>query len=129
MTTDVEAFIEHYGVPGMTWGKRKQRPGPSKDSKRATQIRKKGKIGTEKALTNKEIEEFARRINLEQKYSKLTPGKRKMSTNKVIAIAASVNAAFAFANSAAGRSIANKIKNTADGPINLTGPLTKRRFI
>lgn len=110
MTTSRE-FLEHYGVAGMKWGKRKARPGPSKDSKRATQIRKKGDLGTKKALTNKEIEEFARRVSLEQKYTKLTPSKRKITTNQIIAGAATVNAAIAFSKTEFGKGIAKTISS------------------
>jgi len=75
---DREAFLEHYGVPGMRWGKRSSRPStkagkktddspddPDFSSTRATlnkPIRK---------VSNQELENLNKRLNLEQNYNKI----------------------------------------------------------
>lgn len=65
--------LYHVGIPGMRWGKRKgsSKVKPSADHKRAQNIRKK-KL---KELTNKELQEYNNRKNLESGYKRLTPAK------------------------------------------------------
>ena len=98
------AFLEHYGVKGMRWGRRKNngeavqvevgtRPGskavarggenyrPSEDAKRAAAAKQVAKKSTTDALSTPELQELVTRMNLEQQYSKLTtnqtsPGKK-----------------------------------------------------
>lgn len=103
-----EEFLEHYGVAGMKWGKRKARPGPSKDAKRAAATQRKIKAGSVKALTNKELQEFNRRIDLEMKYNKVSPkkvAKGKAALASILATGATANSIIAFANSPAGKGI------------------------
>ena len=58
----MENFLEHYGVKGMKWGIRKDRPsGKTKKSHR--QIAKK--------LTNEELKKRVNRLNMEKQYAKL----------------------------------------------------------
>lgn len=75
----VDAVLAHYGVPGMKWGRRKQRDGSvkpsgkkaaepkSEDAERAATLRKK----SVESMSNSELEALTRRLQLEQSYSAL----------------------------------------------------------
>lgn len=70
----VDDFLEHFGVKGMHWGVRRNRvQGPSSsDAQTATQVHEKiSQNGGIHALTNKELQDFITRANLEQQYSRL----------------------------------------------------------
>lgn len=77
ITTDalVDDFLEHYGVKGMRWGKRKKvdREPASDDASRAAELNDRLKKSGTSALTNKELQEVVTRMNLEQQYSRLNP--------------------------------------------------------
>src|SRR3954463_8699407 len=70
-------FLEHFGVRGMKWGVRRDRSqasgsSPSSDSRNAAQVREKIKqTGGTHSLTNKELQDFITRANLEQQYQRL----------------------------------------------------------
>jgi hypothetical protein len=95
----VDGYLEHFGVKGMQWGvRRKATVGPQEvivrdsrfpGSKRlvakggkghpatreATSSREIGRIGKKsgtKALTNKQLEDYNRRLNLEQNFTRLS---------------------------------------------------------
>lgn len=71
----VDDFLEHFGVKGMRWGVRRNRSqGPaSSDARNAAQVRAKiGQNGGTHSLTNKELQDFITRANLEQQYGRLT---------------------------------------------------------
>lgn len=90
----VEDIIAHYGVKGMRWGVRKDRPAQditiytrngkkpiarggkraanTKDALDTVATRQKSKHSTTHALTNKELEDAVKRMRLEQQYNKLT---------------------------------------------------------
>lgn len=110
--TFVEEYLEHHGIKGMKWGIRRDRPSgpqgvtvrPSKfpGSKRlvtkgggghatvseASSSRTIGQIGKKsgtKALTNAQLEEYNKRLNLEQNFSRLhysdkNPGQKFVAT-------------------------------------------------
>ena len=63
--------LYHSGVLGMRWGRRKVKRKSSEDYLNAKKIRKK-KISE---LSNKELQEYNNRKNLEQNYKRLTPAK------------------------------------------------------
>ncbi len=87
MDSEIEDFLEHYGVKGMKWGVRKRvsnavtkaRGGPklpdSADAAEAKVSKKKAKnnVGS---LSNKELQALVTRMNLEQQYSRLAVGDR-----------------------------------------------------
>lgn len=98
-----EAWLAHFGVPGMKWGVRRDRssgssgksevttkirPGkkvrstggrglsPSEDAIKASVLKTKAKSSTSHSLSNKELQDLVTRLNLEQNYSRLAdPGK------------------------------------------------------
>lgn len=73
--------LYHYGVKGMKWGVRKsysssrknKTKGWSKDAKRANAIKKK----SVKQMSNAELKELNKRMELESNYNRLNPNKIK----------------------------------------------------
>lgn len=81
LDSEIDASLEHFGRKGMKWGehvfggkgKGSSSP-PSDDSARASEI--KGKVKTHggiHVLSNKELEDLNKRVNLEQQYQRLNP--------------------------------------------------------
>ena len=111
--------LYHYGVKGMKWGVRKSRSsskrksnktkGWSKDAKRANAIKKK----SVKQMTNAELRELNKRMELESNYHRLNPNKVKQG--------------LAFAGVAAGAmgTIAS-LYNNSNNLINIGKKFTKR---
>ena len=65
-------YLEHYGVRGMHWGVRNDKPHPmSGDAKKAHELKKK----PVHALTNKQLKTLNERKQLESQHAKLNPGK------------------------------------------------------
>jgi 2'-5' RNA ligase len=78
-------FLEHYGVKGMKWGKRKSRQteSDSADSTRTATIKSRAKTQkTTKVFSNEELEAAIKRMRLEQEFSKLSGGIDKTRTQK-----------------------------------------------
>lgn len=99
--TTIDEVLEHYGVKGMKWGVRRSRqsssgptdvvlktkPGKkikaiggsgypaSEDATRTAISRQKAKKSTVSSLSNKELEDLVRRLNLERQYGQLTTSK------------------------------------------------------
>lgn len=81
----IEEILEHYGVKGMKWGKRKVRQTEpnSADSDRVGAI--KSRVKTQKTtsiLSNAELRDALDRMRLEQEFSRLTNGLDKTRTQK-----------------------------------------------
>jgi hypothetical protein len=84
----IDDFLSHFGVKGMKWGVRRNRsgksgkggtqthhkPGDAPDHTRARDLHSAAKTHGTRVLTNKDLEDLNRRLNLEQNYSKLTQG-------------------------------------------------------
>jgi hypothetical protein len=80
----VDDILEHFGVKGMKWGVHKSRSAKeaerlaavrsssSTDAKKALAVKEKVSEKGVHSLTNKELETLAKRMRLEQEYSKLT---------------------------------------------------------
>lgn len=116
-----ETFLRHYGVKGMRWGVRRsaqqlararaerREAGKSEDKKRHDSNRKKGP----NALSDKELQALVTRMNTEQNYSRMNPSTVKKGQAVVasaLAIGATANQVIAFANSPAGKRIAQTIR-------------------
>jgi hypothetical protein len=74
----VETFLLHYGKMGMKWGVRNKTGAPasehhSTDAKNATATRTKSKQTGIKSLSNKEIQDYLLRLNLEKQFHYTTP--------------------------------------------------------
>lgn len=72
----VDDFLAHYGVKGMKWGRRKNRPGvkttpTSADHREAQRYRAK----KPSQLTNNQLKKLTTRMELERKYNQLNPKK------------------------------------------------------
>lgn len=127
-TVELDDILEHYGIKGMKWGVRrtdaqlarargkkfKETPKnmQSKDAKKAKSVKEKVKTQGIDALSNDELQELTRRINLESNYNRLSEPTKKKGKSKVKQIqkaAATVQAAKTFAKSPAGQAIAAAI--------------------
>jgi len=106
--TDREAFIEHYGIPGMKWGKRRAKAvdaepdDPDYAEARATLKKPLRKV------SNKELQNLQTRMNLEQKYSQInkanTPSaKVDRVVKSVLAVGATAGGLYALYNSKHGQ--------------------------
>lgn len=79
-------FLSHYGVKGMKWGRRKSgsvREAPSEDAERVGGIHSRVKQQkSTKPLSNKELQDAIKRMQLEQQYSQLSGGLDKTRRQK-----------------------------------------------
>jgi hypothetical protein len=102
--------LAHFGVKGMKWGVRRNKPSmpASDDSARATAVRTKVKTGGTKALSNKELQDLITRMNLEQQYARLNPSKVQKGAqvvSDILRIGGTINQVVGFVNSPAGKAI------------------------
>ena len=114
--SSLEDVLEHFGVKGMKWGQRKAREdGPvSKDTQRAREHAKTIKKHGTAALSNKELQEYVTRMNLERQYNgfKAEPKAKKGQryVKEVLAIGRTANEVYAFVNSPVGKEIKAALK-------------------
>lgn len=68
-------ILAHYGVKGMRWGVKKTTTShpDSSDHKTAQSIKLKGRQSGTRALSNKEIQDYMARLNLEKQFRSTTP--------------------------------------------------------
>lgn len=81
----IEEILEHYGVKGMKWGKRKSRQTEPNhpDSQHVTDIHMRVKAQkTTRPISNKELQDAITRMNLEQQYSRLSGGNDRTRVQK-----------------------------------------------
>lgn len=80
----IDDFLAHYGVPGMRWGHRKGGGAASSDDHaRAAELHSKVKAaGGTHVLSNGELEELNKRLNLEQNHARLTSNSDHVSLGK-----------------------------------------------
>lgn len=70
---DVDAFLEHFGILGMHWGRRKVKGPASEDHANVQAIRSKVKSAKGiHSLSNDELRTLTDRLNLESNYARLT---------------------------------------------------------
>ena len=138
MNNRTESFLAHYGVVGMKWGVRKARsdasvkvrttarPGkrvtatggqnqrPSNDAVRASIAKQKAKASTTDSLSNKELGDLVKRMQLEKQYSDLTPKTGSAKAKKFLAdvlVNVGKQQATKAANDVAAKKIAEALKN------------------
>lgn len=70
--------LKHYGVKGMKWGvKNADRPAASGDAVTFRGTKVKSKAGGVKSLSNKELQDYIQRANLERQFHQLNPTMKK----------------------------------------------------
>lgn len=102
---NIDSFLEHYGIPGMKWGRRRsdkeiaeskqqvevttkagkgvvktsggKKLQASEDAINAKASRQRAKASTTDALSNQELQALVTRMNLEQQYSRLAGPQQK----------------------------------------------------
>ena len=109
-------YLEHYGVKGMKWGKRRARirDARSADSQAVRDIRAKKRDTKITSLSNKELQDAITRFNLEKQYKQLDPTvtrKGGQFVKGLIGAGKTANEVVAFNNSPAGRSIREKFNS------------------
>jgi hypothetical protein len=82
----VDEFLEHYGIRGMKWGVRRKsskssspEPDDAPEHTRARSLHTVAKTRGTRKLTNKDLEDLNKRLNLEQNYSNLTTKTKERS--------------------------------------------------
>ena len=114
--TDREAFLEHYGIPGMRWGKRSSRSSSSKASKKSDEepddpdfaATRKTLSKPIRKVSNQELINLNQRLNLEQNYSKIKNQNRPSAkvdkaVKGILAAGATAGAVYALYNSKHGQ--------------------------
>lgn len=120
--TTVEDVLEHHGVKGMKWGIRNKSSHTSSDAKRTQAILDKSKSNTTKvkSLTNHELTQYNKRMEMERKFHQLKPEENKVKRGHAfikgaLAVGATANTAYAFSKSPIGVKIKNHLTNKPAG--------------
>lgn len=120
--TTVEEFLEHHGVKGMKWGKRKQKTPPrlSVEGRRTQEIIDKANKHGFKSLTNHELSQLNKRMELEKKFSStMTQNKSSVQNGQkfvkqFIGVDATAVGLYAFYKSPAGQALKDTISTHRD---------------
>ena len=108
---DREAFLAHYGIPGMKWGKRSSRASAKASRKTDEEPDDPDFAATRRTLSkpirkvsNKELQDLNQRLNLEQNYSKIKNQNRPSAkvdkaVKGILAAGATAGALYALYNS------------------------------
>jgi hypothetical protein len=100
--------LEHYGVKGMRWGVRRKNKISSSERKRVDKIEKKFKEKGLHSLTNKEIGDYTKRLEMENKVKKLNEKPKRKNP-----ITEGHNFVYAFSRSPAGQRLARSMAEAA----------------
>jgi 2'-5' RNA ligase len=120
-----EDMLVHFGVKGMKWGVRKDKPRArsSSDASAAAKAHHKARAKGLHTLSNQEIQALTKRVEMETKYNKIQKDNKKTTKGHnavkgVLALGATINAAILFANSPAGRAVGSGLSSAAKkGPV------------
>jgi len=105
------AFLSHHGVKGQRWGvrrtkaalarasRREGRTPPSEEHARSRELLKKGR----KNLSNPELEELNKRLNLEQNFKRLNQSTVAKGKTKTLATIATISTVAGFLNTPPGK--------------------------
>lgn len=106
-------YLEHYGVPGMKWGKRRARiqGARSSDHIQTAGIKKQARTNKVSSVSNKDLQTAITRMQLEKQFTQLNPSKVKKGGTFVkvlLGAGKTANEVVAFNNSPAGQQIRNQ---------------------
>lgn len=107
----------HYGVKGMRWGVRKKSSQRSTTSASDARNAVRGKHISQ--ITDRELQAYVNRLNMEQQFSRLNKGKVDRghdTAKKILAVGATVNAAVAFAASPVGKKLGRALTTKPKKP-------------
>lgn len=76
--TSVTSFLQHYGVKGMRWGKSKNPS--SSDAERSTSVRTAVKKKGLHTVSNKDLQDAIRRMQLQQDFKRLSVNEKSAVT-------------------------------------------------
>lgn len=86
---DLDDVLTHYGIKGMKWGVRRANPSggdsSSDDAKRAVALKAKVAKGGVNSLSNKELQDYVTRMNLEKQYKDAGPKTASQEAKKFVA--------------------------------------------
>lgn len=88
---DLDDVLAHYGIKGMKWGVRRANPSgsssseSSSDAKRAVELKTKVAKGGINSLSNKELQDYVTRMNLEKQYKAAQPKSKSDEAKKFVA--------------------------------------------
>jgi len=120
--SNIDDFLEHHGVKGMKWGQRKARGSGKAPKRQSTEAKERDKVRAKRrehgvdALTNREIANHNRRVNLEKSYKTLDPtaiAKGAALVGAGLALGKLGNDAIKFGKSPAGQAIAKSLGKKA----------------
>lgn len=106
----VEEFLAHFGVKGMKWGvkrSKKELHPASADHTHAQAIKAKGKNSGVKALSNKDIQDYMARLNLEKQFKGTTPGGQAKAFVTQLLVGVGKQQASSAVNTAASKAVAD----------------------
>ena len=125
MADATDDFLEHFGIKGMKWGRRKvnvpklgtAKKGPvSEDSAHAKATAEKLRKSGISSLSNSELRKLNERMQLEQNYSNLL-GQQKSAVDKghnhvksIMSIAGTAQQVYGFYNSPLGKMLTAEVK-------------------
>jgi hypothetical protein len=118
LTQAPDDVLAHYGIKGMKWGIRRKSSADAKpklsvsaDAKRSMDIKKQVKTDGLKTLSNKDLQDFITRKNLEKQYKQLkseeasTMDRGSKHIQKALKLGKTINDVHNFLNTPAGKAI------------------------
>ena len=115
-----EDFIEHYGVPGMKWGQRKDRRSVTTSKHASSEdhtISRALKAKKNRELSTSELKRLNERLQLESTRSKLDPGKierGKKATKEILAVGTTIASIYALTQTPLGKKVTAAVKTALE---------------